>query len=93
MAVSFRLPTPLTPYADGRTRIELAASPATVGDALSALFALHPGLRLRVLDEQGELRPHVNVFVGAESVRFARGLDTPLVESVEIVILPAISGG
>ena len=93
MGVSFRLPTPLSPYTDGRTRVELPGSPATVGAALGALFALYPGLRLRVLDERQRLRPHVNLFVGTESVRFARGLDTPLVDGAEIVILPAISGG
>ncbi len=90
---SVRLPSPLAPYADGRTRVDLPGAPATVGDALEALFERHPALRLRVVDEQGVLRPHVNVFVGSESIRFARGLDTALVEGAEVVILPAISGG
>jgi sulfur-carrier protein len=90
---SFRLPSPLAPYTDGRTRVDVAADVETVGAALEELFTRHPALRLRVLDEQGALRPHVNVFVGAESIRFARGLDTPVVGASEIVILPAISGG
>ncbi len=46
-----------------------------------------------VLTEQGELRPHVNVFVGAESIRVTGGLATPLGEKAEIWILPAVSGG
>ena len=90
---SVRLPSPLAPYTDGRTRVDLPGAPATVGVALDALFERHPALRLRVLDEQGALRPHVNVFVGSDSIRFARGLDTRLMEDAEIVILPAISGG
>jgi molybdopterin converting factor small subunit len=90
---SVRLPSPLLAYTDGRSRVELGGAPATVGAALEELFARHPALRLRVLDEQGALRPHVNVFVGAESIRFARGLETPLAGNAEIVILPAISGG
>jgi molybdopterin converting factor small subunit len=90
---SVRLPSPLAPYADGRTRVDVAEDVESVGAALEDLFTRHPALRLRVLDEQGALRPHVNVFVGAESIRFARGLDTPVVGASEIVILPAISGG
>ena len=90
---SVRLPSPLAPYTDGRTRVDVGGDVGTVGAALEELFTRHPALRLRVLDEQGALRPHVNVFVGAESIRFARGLDTPVVGASEIVILPAISGG
>ncbi len=62
-------------------------------EALQALWTLHPGLRDRVVTEQGEIRSHINIFVGDESIRFARGLATPLPEESEISILPAISGG
>lgn len=91
--LSVRLPSPLAPYADARARVDLPGTPATVGEALEALFTRHPALRLRVVDEQGALRPHVNVFVGSESIRFTRGLDTALFDGAELVILPAISGG
>src|SRR5262249_25486117 len=64
-----------------------------VGDALAALWALHPGVRDRVVTEQGEVRPHVNVFVGVESIRFTGGLETPLRDGAEISIVPAVSGG
>jgi molybdopterin converting factor small subunit len=87
------LPGPLAGDAGGRARVELAGSLATVGAAFGALFERHPGLRLRIVDERGRVRPHVNVFVGAESIRFVRGLDTPLRDGAEIVVLPAVSGG
>ena len=64
-----------------------------MGEALRALAAVHPGLRDRVMNERGELRPHVNVFVGRESIRFSGGLQTPLPEGAEVFILPAVSGG
>jgi molybdopterin synthase sulfur carrier subunit len=64
-----------------------------VGEALEALWALHPGVRDRVVNEQGEVRQHVNVFVGAESIRFTGGFSTPLTEDGEISIVPAVSGG
>jgi len=93
MAVRFLLPAYLRPYAQAQAGLELDASPATVRDALEALRALHPGVLDRVLTEQGEIRRHVNVFVGEESIRQTGGLDTPLAEGAEISIVPAVSGG
>lgn len=93
MAVIFHIPGYLRSFTGGRSRVELAGSPATVGEALEALWAVHPGVRDRVLTEQGELREHVNVFVGDESIRFSGGLATPVAEGSEISILPAVSGG
>jgi molybdopterin synthase sulfur carrier subunit len=93
MAVRFLIPGPLQPFSGGRGRIALDASPATVAEALEALARLAPGVRERVVTERGEVRPHVNVFVGAENIRDARGLETPVPEDCEIAILPAVSGG
>lgn len=76
-------------------RVEIPAAPATVGAALEALWQKHPGVRDRVVTEQGEVRPHVNVFVGNESIRHTGGLSTPLPSrsEIEISIVPAVSGG
>jgi len=93
VAVAFHVPGYLREFTGGRARVSVAASPATVGDALAALWALHPGVRDRVVTEQGEVRPHVNVFVGGESIRFTGGLATPLGDGAEISIVPAVSGG
>jgi len=54
---------------------------------------VHPGVRDRVMDEQGRVRPHVNVFVGHESIRWTGGLETPIPPDAELFILPAVSGG
>jgi len=93
MAVTFMIPGFLRQFTDGRNRLASDARPATVGEALQHLWALHPGVRDRVVTEQGEVRPHVNVFVGTESVRFTGGLATPVAEGAEIWIVPAVSGG
>jgi molybdopterin converting factor small subunit len=69
------------------------AAPATLKDALEALWAVCPGLRDRVVTEQGELREHVNVFVGSENARYMGGLATPLGDDPEISIFHAVSGG
>jgi MoaD family protein len=92
MRVTFILPGPLLPLAGGREEVTVEAA-ARVADALAALWRMHPALRDRVMTEDGRLRPHVNVFVGRDSVRYTGGLDTPLREGAEVAILPAVSGG
>ena len=89
------IPTPLRQFADGRSRIQVdvTETPPSLGGALEALWGVAPGVRDRVLTEQDEVRPHVNIFVGAESCRWTGGLATPISDGVEIAIFPAISGG
>ena len=93
MPVIVRMPAALRPFAGGRDRVPLHVAPATVGEALRELAKLYPGVGDRVLLEDGGVRPHVNVFVGAESIRDTGGLATPLRDGSEIAIFPAVSGG
>jgi molybdopterin converting factor small subunit len=93
MPVRILLPAYLRPYAAGRQGLEVEGAPGTVREALLSLRALHPGVIDRVLTERGEVRRHVNIFVGDESIRWTGGLDTPLPEGSEIAIVPAVSGG
>lgn len=93
MPVVILLPGPLQAYAGGRDAVRLDEPCPTVRDALDALARCHPGVRDRVLTEQGDVRPHLNVFVGTENVRFARGLATPVPPDGRLTILPAVSGG
>jgi molybdopterin converting factor small subunit len=93
MAVSIVLPRALTPYAHGLGTVQLDASCATVRDALGEVAAQWPALVDRVLTEQGELRRHVNIFVGDESIAFLDGLRTAIDDGATITIVPAVSGG
>ena len=93
MHVTVRLASYLRPLAGDRSAVSLTGDFARVVDVLAALYARHPGVRLRVWDETGRLRQHVNVFVGQENVRDAAGLDTPVADGAEVSILPAVSGG
>ena len=93
MAVVFHIPGYLRTFTGGQSRVDLDGSPATVEAALQALSQVHPGVRDRVLTEQGKVRPHVNVFVGNESIRWTGGLATAVPEGAEISIVPAVSGG
>jgi molybdopterin synthase sulfur carrier subunit len=77
----------------GCSHVDVQPSGGTLQDGLEALFAAHPALRDRILTERGEIREHVNVFVGKTEARRAGGLVTSLAEGVVISIIPAISGG
>jgi molybdopterin synthase sulfur carrier subunit len=93
VSVTVHLSAALRSFAGGRERIEIEGSPRTLGDALESLWRACPGLRDRVATETGEIRQHVNVFVGRENVRFTGGMGTPLAAGDEISIFPAVSGG
>lgn len=93
MAISFRIPSYLASLTGGQTSIAISNSPATVDEALDSLWKAHPALRDRIVDEQGEVRQHVNIFVGEEAIRFADGLATKIPSNTEIMIVPAVSGG
>jgi sulfur-carrier protein len=93
MAVSFRIPTYLSAFAEGKNLLAVDGAPATVAAALESLWQRHPGLRDRIVDEQGQVRQHINIFVGEEAIRFADGLATRVPDGTEILIVPAVSGG
>lgn len=87
------IPGPLRELAGNRGEVRLEGEARSVGEALGLLWSLCPAVRDRVVTELGEVRPHVNIFVDGECIRFAAGLATPVHPRSEIVILPAVSGG
>lgn len=93
MSVIFFIPGPLRTFTNGRDQVAVDGSFTSLREALAALCAAHPGVRDRVLTEQGEIREHVNFFVGNDCVRFGKGLATPVSNGAEISIVPAVSGG
>ena len=93
MSITFHIPGALREFTAGKSRVHLDQSPATLADALSALWTLYPGLRDRIATEQGQVRQHINIFIGNEDVRYTGGLASPVAAGVEISIVPAVSGG
>ena len=91
--IIFQIAGFLTDFTGGQKEIPLPASPATVGEALDELWKLHRGLQDRIVNERGQIRPHVNIFVNADNIRLKELLATPLSDHSEITILPAVSGG
>ena len=66
---------------------------ATVGQVLEALTGTYPGLSGQVIDDKGALHKFVNVYLNDDDVRYLSALDTPVKDSDEISILPAVAGG
>ena len=93
MSVIFHIPGALRDFTGGRTKVEIEASPSVLRDALQALWTRYPGIRDRMATEQGQIRQHINIFVGNENVRYTGGLATPIPAGSEISIVPAVSGG
>lgn len=89
--VAIRIPTPLRTYTGGAGEVAVAA--ATVGEALAALGASHAGILERVFGTDGELRPFVNVYLGADNIRTLQGLATPVAAGAVLAIVPAVAGG
>lgn len=91
MTVLVRIPTILRSYTGGAA--EVPAGEGTLREVIAGLDAAYPGLAGRILDEGGQLRRFVNVYVGDEDVRFAQGLDTPVSEGSRVSVIPAVAGG
>jgi sulfur-carrier protein len=93
MPVTFHIPGALREFTAGQSKVEIELSPATLAEALSALWTLYPGVRDRIANEQGQVREHINIFIGPENVRYTGGLASPVSIGSEISIVPAVSGG
>jgi MoaD family protein len=91
MSVNVRVPTILRTYTGGES--EVSAEGATVADVLESLDANYQGIKGRIVDEQGELRRFVNVYVGNDDVRFLDGLATQVNDGSEVSVIPAVAGG
>ena len=91
MSASVRVPTILRTYTDDAA--EVTAEGATLAETLDDLEANHPGIRARILDDNGKVRRFVNVYVGDEDVRFEKGLQTEVKAGQQVSIIPAVAGG
>ena len=86
-----RIPTPLRSYVNGQS--EVTVSGASAGEAVESLLAQFPSLRPHLYNSEGQLRPFVNLFLGADNVKELQGLVTPLNETDTLILIPSIAGG
>jgi sulfur-carrier protein len=91
VSVSVRVPTILRAYTQGVSEVSVEGS--TLSEVLESLDSSYPGIKSRVLDDSGELRRFVNVYVDNDDVRFADGLQTNIKDGGQVSIIPAVAGG
>jgi molybdopterin synthase sulfur carrier subunit len=91
MAIEVRVPTILRPFTGGQRSVD--GSGDTVADLLADLDTRFPGIRARLVTEDGSLHRFVNVYINDEDVRFLGALDAKLADSDTVTILPAVAGG
>ena len=91
MSVLVRIPTPLRRMTNGQAKVELDS--VSLGEMVEQLDTTYPGFKARLVDENGELRYFVNIFINGEDVRFLQGLDTSTKSGDEVSIVPAVAGG
>jgi sulfur-carrier protein len=91
MAIRVRVPTPLRRFTGGVD--EVSASGASIKAVIEDLEQRHPGIRARLLDESGEIRRFVNIYLNGDDVRFLDQLNSKVKDGDDISIVPAIAGG
>jgi molybdopterin synthase sulfur carrier subunit len=91
MAIEVRIPTILRPITGGAKAVDGAGD--TLDELLSDLDSRHTGFRGRLVDDSGNLRRFVNVYLNDEDVRFLGGLTATVKDGDTVTVLPAVAGG
>lgn len=86
-----RIPNPIRSYVNGQSEVPVQGR--NVAEAMESLLVQFPALRPHLTNTRGELRPFVNLFIGENNIRDLQGLDTPLRDYDQLVMIPAIAGG
>jgi molybdopterin converting factor small subunit len=86
-----RIPTPLRKLTQGAE--EVTSSGKNIGELITNLEKQYPGIKERICDATGAVRRFVNIFVRDEDIRFLQNLETPIADTDEVSIVPAIAGG
>jgi len=86
-----RIPTALRPYAGGQAEVTIQGS--TVGEALDDLTTRYPGIKPHLFNDEGLLRPFVNLYLSEENIKDLQGVQTQVKESDRLLLIPSIAGG
>jgi molybdopterin synthase sulfur carrier subunit len=89
--VKVKIPGPLRKLVGGKDEIEVEAK--TIKEVIEKLGEINPEIKARILDENGEVRRFINIYLNNEDIRFLKGINTDIKNGDEISIIPAIAGG
>jgi MoaD family protein len=88
---TLRIPTPLRPYTEGQSEVQVSVN--NVAEAINELLKRYPALKPHLYNDQEQLRSFVNLFVNDDDIRNLDGVQTPLKDGDRLMILPSIAGG
>jgi len=91
MSITVRIPTPLRRMTNGEGKVEV--TPSSMSALIEQLDAAYPGIKARLVSEDGELHYYVNLYLNGEDIRFLQGLDTSAKSGDEVSIVPSVAGG
>ncbi len=86
-----RIPSPLRRYTNGQSKAQ--TNGGNVAQIIENLETQFPGVKSRLCDESGQIKRYVNIFVNDKEIRTLQGDDTPVADSDEVSIVPAMAGG
>ena len=91
MSATVKIPTPLRKLTNNETSVD--ADGTTVGQIVESLESAYPGMRERLIDDNGDLRHFVNIYLNGEDIRYIDGLESSVSDNDELSIVPAVAGG
>lgn len=86
-----RIPTPLRRLTNNQAKVQVTGG--TVSELVAMLDKSYPGIKDRLVDETGDIKRFINIFVNGEEIRTLQGSATPVKEADEVSIIPAMAGG
>ena len=91
MSATVKIPTPLRKLTNNETSVD--ADGTTVGQIVESLESAYPGMQERLIDDNGDLRHFVNIYLNGEDIRYIDGLKSSVSDNDELSIVPAVAGG
>ena len=91
MSATVKIPTPLRKLTNNETSVDAVGK--TIEQIIESLDSTYPGMRERLIDDNGDLRHFVNIYLNGEDIRYIDGLKSTVSDNDELSIVPAVAGG
>jgi|TARA_B100001167_G_C16642386_1_gene244693 molybdopterin synthase sulfur carrier subunit len=91
MSATVKIPTPLRKLTNNETSVDAVGK--TIEQIVESLDSAYPGMRERLIDDNGDLRHFVNIYLNGEDIRYIDGLKSTVSDNDELSIVPAVAGG